>query len=448
MTTNDGIPLSTFSKVVVLVVCTLWGLGLIRVVCPDDGISYVVTGLLVCFVIISLPTAAWNAQLLCTFLGLGTFALGYSYNSWGSVLEGLSRAAIFPAFLATIVLLRSTAEQRQEIKLARQLFTSLDKTRRSGGLVVGGFLLGSILQVGVFAIIAPIVGRDTPDDERRNVFTATMRGMAVVPFWSPFVLSMAVASQYLPGVPLWQVMSLGMGMAVICMLFAIACFDQGRGMRGLWNSLMTLVPITPPIAIAAVLVVLTTLATGYSTLQALVIAMPVPCLLAVLTAKGGSVRTVAKMTGQRLTRIGSETAILTFSTILGAVFEASLPATGLLEAISSLNLAPTFIIFFLIMTMNLLGLLGIHAIVSGTVLFVLLTGIPTGLADLVLMQALLVGWGLCMVASIGSLSIVTGATMFELPMTRLITWQNIVYIFSSGALCAVILAIINPFLVL
>ena len=98
--------------------------------------------------------------------------------------------------------------------------------------------------------------------------------------------------------------------------------------------------------------------------------------------------------------------------------------------------------------MNLLGLMGIHAIVSGTVLFVLLTGIPTGLADLVLMQALLVGWGLCMVASIGSLSIVTGATMFELPMTRLITWQNIVYIFSSGALCAVILAIINPFLVL
>ena len=128
------------------------------------------------------------------------------------------------------------------------------------------------------------------------------------------------------------------------------------------------------------------------------------------------------------------------------IFESSLPATGLLRVITSLNLTPTVIIFFLIMAMNILGLLGVHSIVSGTILLVLFTGIPTGLSNLVLMQALLVGWGLCTATSIGSLSIVTGATMFELPVMKLITWKNIVYIFVGGTICAIILAIINPFL--
>ncbi len=126
----------------------------------------------------------------------------YFYDQWAAIEGGLTRAAIFPAFLATIVLLRATADQRPEIGVARRLFTALDRERRDSGLVVGGFLVGSILQVGVFAIMAPILGRDAPASERREVFVAAMRGMALVPLWSPFVVGMAVASQYLPKVPL------------------------------------------------------------------------------------------------------------------------------------------------------------------------------------------------------------------------------------------------------
>ena len=446
MTTIGIPPLSKFSQLKLLLVCALWAFGLIQIIFPTEPISYVLAGLLVCFALISLPNAAWNAQLLCTLLAIATIALGYKYDSWQAIFQGLSRASIFPAFLSTIVLLRAAADQRPEIQMARHLFSSLDKSRRDSGLVVGGFLLGSVLQVGVFAIMAPILGRSAPSEERLDVFVAAMRGMALVPFWSPFVVGMAVASQYLPSVPLWQIISLGLGMSAICILLSIFCFDRAGGLITLWRSLMTLAPIAPPIAIAALLVVGTTLGTGYSTLQALVLAMPLPCLIAVSVAPGGSILKAFKSTGQRLTRIGSETAILTFATILGMVFESSLPATGLLKVITSLNLTPTVIIFFLIMAMNILGLLGVHSIVSGTILLVLFTGIPTGLSNLVLMQALLVGWGLCTATSIGSLSIVTGATMFELPVMKLITWKNIVYIFVGGTICAIILAIINPFL--
>ena len=120
---------------------------------------------------------------------------------------------------------------------------------------------------------------------------------------------------------------------------------------------------------------------------------------------------------------------------------------GLLDWIQGIDLSPTAIIFFVIMFMNVMGMMAIHSIVSGTILLVLFTSIPTGLSDLVLMQALLTGWGLCTAVSISSLSIVTGATMFNLPTTRLINRSNIIFVFIGGALCALILASINGILV-
>ncbi len=78
------------------------------------------------------------------------------------------------------------------------------------------------------------------------------------------------------------------------------------------------------------------------------------------------------------------------------------------------------------MSINLAGLCGIHPIVSGAIVLVLFTGIPTGLADVILMQAMLVGWGLCSSISIGSLSIAAGAAMFDLSP------EGLVYARQSG----------------
>lgn len=439
--------LSLMARLLVVSISLLWVFGIIQVIFPTAQVSTIMAVLLAFVTVIALPQAPWNIKLLCVFLAIGTIVIAQIYGKWSAIGEGLTRATIFPAFLATIVLLRATADQRPEIGVARRLFTALDRERRDSGLVVGGFLVGSILQVGVFAIMAPILGRNASESERQEVFVAAMRGMALVPLWSPFVVGMAVASQYLPKVPLWQIMSMGLALSAFCIMLSIVCFDRKGGLGALWKSLMTLAPVAPPIAIAALIVVATAIGTSFSTLQALVIAMPLPCLLAVAVAPGGSIPKALKETGKRLTRIGPETAILTFATIIGRVFEAALPNMGLLDWIQGIDLSPTAIIFFVIMFMNVMGMMAIHSIVSGTILLVLFTSIPTGLSDLVLMQALLTGWGLCTAVSISSLSIVTGATMFNLPTTRLINRSNIIFVFIGGGLCALILASINGILV-
>ena len=432
------------TRILLITLGLLWVLGLIQILFPTPYVFDLLIGLLACTTICALPQANRSVKILCSVLVAITAVLAQIYDQWGAIEEGLRRAIIFPTFLATILLLRATAEQRPEIIAARSLFTALERERRDSGLVVGGFLIGSILQVSVFAIMAPILGRNAKESERREVFIAAMRGMALVPLWSPFVVGMAIASQYLPKVPLWQIVAMGLGLSSFCIVLSIICFDRKGGLKSLWQSLMTLAPIAPPIAIAALLVIGTSIASGFSTMQSLIMALPIPCLMAVFFSPGGSIPTALKTTIKRLPRIGPEPAILVFATILGSVFEKALPDMGLLNWLQGLQLSATAIIFILIMAMNIAGVMAIHSIVSGTILLVLFTSIPTGVSDLIIMQAILTGWGLCTAVSISSLSIVTGASMFEVPMTRLISWSNFIYVFVGGTFCAVILSIINP----
>ena len=151
-------------------------------------------------------------------------------------------------------------------------------------------------------------------------------------------------------------------------------------------------------------------------------------------------------TARGLSRIGAEVSILTFAMTLGITFQACLPELGLLDGLRVLALTPTSVIFIVIMAMNIFGLMGVHSMVTGTILLVLFTGIPTGVADLVLLEALLIGWGLCTAMSVGSLSVATGAVMFDLAPTSAISLSNISYVFVVSAVFGAILAAMNPFL--
>jgi len=158
---------------------------------------------------------------------------------------------------------------------------------------------------------------------------------------------------------------------------------------------------------------------------------------------GGSVRRALRQTTNGIGQIGPVTSILACSTMLGAVFEAALPNMGLINLLKELALPSAAIIFIVILTINIAGLFGIHPIVTGTILLVIFTSIPTGLKDLILMQSILVGWGLCSVISIGSLTIATGAAMFQIPPTDLITKTNIAYVFLTSIIVGAVLAGLN-----
>jgi len=440
---ESGLP-RLIARLLIVFGAALWALGVVSIFVPMPEISALLTWCLGIYVFFAVPRTGWHTRILLLVLAIATVTLAARYDRWDAIPLGMAKASIFPAFLATIVLLRATADQRPEIRAARRLFAAIDAREQSGGIIVGSHLVGSILQVGVFAILAPILERDATLEERRRVFLMAMRGMAMVPMWSPFVVGMAVATEYLPNVPLWQIMTLGLSLVVLGMLLSVIAFDRAGGPVAMWRALKTLGPIVPPVAIAALLVIGMTTMTAYSTLQSLVIVMPIPCLLAIARSPGGDVAVALRGTAQGLSRIGSEISILTFAMTLGITFQTCLPDLGILDGLQRLALTPTSVIFIVIMAMNLFGLMGVHSMVTGTILLVLFTGIPTGVADLILLEALLVGWGLCTAISVGSLSIATGAAMFDLAPTNAISLSNILYVFIASVMFGTILSALNP----
>ena len=138
------------------------------------------------------------------------------------------------AFSGSIALLRALADRRPEITRARNLFSSLSTEQSNGAFLVGAHVIGSILVVGVMAILAPILKQDANARTRRRAAEVSQRGMCLAPLWSPFWIASAFATQQLPDVPTWEIMSLGLVMAAIGMVLAHFMYARMWGFD-LWH---------------------------------------------------------------------------------------------------------------------------------------------------------------------------------------------------------------------
>ena len=108
----------------------LWALAVFDILYPVQVLAPAMAILLVGFVALALPRTGRHTQALCGALAAATAGLAAAYGRWDAVSDGIARAAIFPAFLSTIVLLRAVADQRPEIAAARRMFAALDPARR------------------------------------------------------------------------------------------------------------------------------------------------------------------------------------------------------------------------------------------------------------------------------------------------------------------------------
>ena len=424
----------------------LWGFGVLGILSASSVLIVLASAFLVSFCVLSIIKIRTSVKCICFLIATGIVWISSAYGVETAILEGLSRASIFPAFLITLVFLRATVDHRPETDKARQAFASLPKNARSGGIITGAHIIGAILQVGVFAILAPIVGKNTPEEERESIFILAARGMALVPFWSPFIVGMALASEYLPSVPLWQPVLLGGALTIFCLFTYLTLIENEWKLSTILQTLKSLGPIIPTIFFSAATIIFISSLTKWSTLQSLIIGLPVPCLIALFTTNYKNLKSGLRTTLKGARKIGPETTLLSLAITLGTVFEAATPQSGIVDWLNSLSISSTETVFIVIMGMILAGLAGIHAIVPGTILLVIFTIIPTGVSDLVLMESLLVGWGLCSLISLGSLTVITGSVMFNLSPFRVITCSNITFAFGIGVACALILCGIDNFL--
>lgn len=398
------------------------------------------------YVVLALVQGSRAARWLCGALAAATVTLAAVFDVADAAVDGIERAFVFAAFVPTIVLVRATAELRPEVVAARRSFQDLDPAHWSGGILFGCHALGSAISIGVFGLLAPIVGTDEPLERRVAIVRLAVRGLCLGAVWSPFFVSVALASQYITTVPLWQVMSLGLPFAALALLLSFFVLGDGAGgLPALGRSLAGLAPIVPSVALAAALVAAISGFGGLTTLQAIVLGIPPLCLAGLLPLGTSRLREAVRATWRSLPNIGGEIGILVIALGLGAAFEAALAGTTVTDEFArhARGLGPMAVIGLIVAGMSIAGLAGLHPIVSTTAILVVASRIDLGLADAILMQAVLIGWALGAMISFSGVSLVTAAALFEVPPWRVVFGRNIVFAVVFGAISVLILGLLN-----
>ena len=421
----------------------LWANELIRLVWSPPMLQAASGWLMIVFVVLSLPRIRRSTVYLCVPLAVLTAGLALHFDQAASVMRGFQDAAVFMAFFGSIVLLRSLAERRPEISRARDLFTSLRTEQINGAFLVGAHVIGSILVVGVMAILAPILKHDADAVTRRRAAEVSQRGMCLAPLWSPFWIATAFATQQLPGVPAWEIMSLGLAMAAIGMVLAHIMYARDVGLSDLWRALLGFTPIVPTIALCAALITGLSAVAGLSTLKALVATIPFLAVVTLIATSMTTLRGVATETWRRSSRVSDEIVVVTAALVLGRVLQVAIGEIGIDETVAALTIPTWGVIASVIFIMTLASLVGIHQLVSMLVVLVIFVPLDTGVNDTILMEAALIGWAFASMIGLTAVSTATASAMFGVPRIQLIFGPNLAFAAVFGALSILLLSLVN-----
>jgi len=421
----------------------LWAMELLRLVWSPPELRTAAGVLMILYTALALPRIRRATILLCLPLATVAVTLAAFFHHWEGIFRGFENASVFMAFFGSIVLLRAVADQRPEIHRARLLFTGLRAEQTNGAFLIGAHLIGSVLVVGAMAILAPILKRDADDETRRRAGEVSQRGMCLAALWSPFWVAAAFTAQQIPGVPAWEIMSLGVSMAAIGLVLAHMMYARNVGLANLWQAILGFAPIVPSVAACALIIAGLSSVAGLSTLQALIGTIPFIAVLSVVVSRQPIARRVASETRRGSSRVADEIIVVTTALILGRVLEYTVHQVGLSAMIGALDLPPWAVIGCVIGAITAAALCGIHQLVSIIVVLVVFMPLDTGIADTVMMEAALVGWCFASMIGITAVSTATASAMFRVPRTQLIYGPNLRFVAAYGILSVILLSLVN-----
>ena len=425
----------------------LWAGAVIRIIWDLPEIRLVSGLVLAIYITLAISKIRKRMQMLIFCLTAVAISFAAIFDGWYALWQGIEHSVIFAAFFGTVVLLRAAADQRPEISRARFLVERLESQERNSGLMAGSQFLGSILNVGVMSIFAPIVGRNSSAYTRKGAAEACLRGMCLCSLWSPFWLAMALCYEHLPDVMLWKIMALGLGFVAIGFITAHFLFTSVVSLSGLIIAVSALLPVLLPVAAAASVVLALNATTPLSTLQCLITGIPVFCVIGLSLQGYKYFKSAAGLLGKGLGAVHGEVVLLTAAILLGKTLILAIGETGFGEMIAAFQLPDWAIITAIIATITLLAFVGIHQIVTATLVLVLFGPAETELLQLIIMEATLIGWALSSMTGLSAVSVAVASNMFKVSLEGLCYGPNLRFVISFGLISIICLTILNRILI-
>ena len=385
--------------------------------------------LLLCFVFLRLKrqsVAIIIALLLISWLMIEDLP------AWQHFKETSDYVLIFACLIPTLTLVRSTAMTMPSVQKTQNRIGALRSKSSASGIQITSHALGGIINVGTFALVAVSLPRDADIERRYIAGMATLRGMNSAILWSPFFLSFAVASVYLPEGFAPGAISLGVLNAVIFFLITQKIIIPNYRIFSILQSISPLKPIFARLVVVISSVILTSALFGLTALNAVCVAMPILCALQFLR-RPEKIKEIWSNFASFQKNGGDEIAIISLSMFIASQLGQTDEITALLGHYFGSEPGIRLILFSLPFLVWAGSVLGIHPVVSSSPLLAFFAP-NLGIYDAAFVaQAHMIGWSTGTMTSFASLSTIIASENFKIRPTQISFGQN----FMISALLAI-----------
>lgn len=395
---------------------------------------------------LALPRASRHIQILFSLITLATMVVILRSGNPETIVSSLASAAVIAAFLPTLIVIRVAVESSPTIPRIRERVSDIDRSERMAWMTSGAHMLGSILTLGYVSVQRPMLPQDIEPDEALRLAECGTRGLGLAIAWSPFFVATAVASQLVPGISAWQMIAIGLCLASIGGMVAHFMFNRSLRIVGIVRALKRLLPTVPPTLILVGSVAVCSSITAWSGLQSVVLTAPLLCI-------GFLLWTAPRRLGEAMGRIvegsgrmGDELLIMTGSMVFaGSIAGAQLP-DELRPTLLRLIEWPSLLIFAEVTTIVVLGAIGVHPMITASMLIPSTLLLKAPIAAPVLAQIVVLAWALNSITSAWTLPVVVTSNVFGLPLRSLVLGRNIAFIIVFGLLACATLGLLNHLL--
>lgn len=423
-----------------LLFLAFWQVGIILFGPPPGAWAWIGQGALLLYLPLAFLAARPATRILIGLLLAGITITVALTGRTGTVLPSLNDGLTFAAFMPVIQVIRAGANALPFVQRARSHFQALDRSAGETGIFLGAYGMGLVLTTAAHAITAPLLPDNASDAQRRRGALLSLRGVALGAMWSPFFVAVGFGTHHLPDLPAWRIVATGFGLSALCLVLALAMERMRPSSIPL--ALRGLLPVLPPVAVAAAVMVAVTLVTPLSTLNAVTIAMPPLMLAGVALTALRQFWPVIRESYDGLARLADEVALIAVALILGRLLEATPEITAFLAPLLIGWPGPALLALCMLGLIGG-GIIGLHPVVSAALMMALLSGLPNAPSDALLIQAVVFAWGLATMLSPSGITLIVAALVFRVSPLRLSWSRNLFFALGCCALATLVLGLMQ-----
>lgn len=327
-----------------------------------------------------------------------------------AIQRGVFVAGLLLSLVASVSLIGRCAMRSRQVQVIGDALRSQPPGRRYFAFNLAGQMFSAMLGfAGTNIMLAMAARPDEPKSvEKTGRVVAVTRGFSAATFWSPMFGNMAILLALYPGLHWIEVFPVGVALAQLTMIIGILMHRRGHAND---REAAHVAPQSPPEIRASILpfgtamlsflaVVLSASAVfGITITASIVLLAPLAALAANIatSAPGSRVPEARAKMGQDIARfpsLASEAILFMAAGCAGSIMADAFPAEWAQRIGAALDAAPFLGLGFLMASIMVMSLTGVHPVLSAVFLASTITPSLLALPPALHMLAILCGWGL------------------------------------------------------